>query len=75
MKLAPLLTLILELLSTLCGVFVPRIWYADRGKEWHDLCWGDVQLGLDESTGNEYIVYDKERQTKTRSGSNPRDTR
>lgn len=45
------------------------------GKECRDLCWGDVQLCLDEESGLEYVVYDKERQTKTRTGANPRDTR
>ncbi|XP_060588773.1 uncharacterized protein KIAA1958-like [Ruditapes philippinarum] len=45
------------------------------GKECHDLCWGDVQLCIDEVTGQEFLMYDKERQTKTRSGCNPRDTR
>jgi len=45
------------------------------GKECHDLCWGDIRLHQDESTGQEFLMYDKERQTKTRSGSNPRDTR
>ena len=45
------------------------------GKECHDLCWGDISLELDENSGEEFLLYNKERQTKTRSGSNPRDTR
>lgn len=45
------------------------------GKECHDLCWGDIQLCLDEASGTEYLLYDRERQTKTRTGANPRDTR
>lgn len=44
-------------------------------KECHDLCWGDIQLCVDEVSGQEYLLYDKERQTKTRSGLNPRDIR
>ena len=45
------------------------------GAEVHSLQWGDVQLGIDEETGDEYIVLNTERQTKTRSGINPKDTR
>lgn len=44
------------------------------GKETHDLKWGDIQLRADVD-GNEYLVYTQERQTKTRTGSNPRDVR
>ena len=44
------------------------------GKEQRDLCWGDIQL-LQASDGSEYLEYSTERQTKTRSGSDPRDTR
>ena len=45
------------------------------GKEIHQLCWGDIQLGLDDISGCEYISLTTERQTKTRSGDKPRDTR
>ena len=44
------------------------------GKETHDLRWGDVALRIDDD-GHEYIVYTQERQTKTRTGANPRDIR
>ena len=44
------------------------------GKETHDLKWGDIDLRSDED-GTEYIIYTQERQTKTRTGSNPRDVR
>ena len=44
------------------------------GKETHDLRWGDIKLRYDVD-GNEYIIYTQERQTKTRTGSNPRDVR
>ena len=44
------------------------------GKESHDLRWGDVELKTDDD-GSEYLVYTQERQTKTRTGSNPRDIR
>lgn len=43
-------------------------------KETHDLRWGDVELRSDVDD-NEYIVYTQERQTKTCTGSNPRDIR
>ncbi|XP_060566151.1 uncharacterized protein LOC132725108 [Ruditapes philippinarum] len=45
------------------------------GKEIHQLCWGDINIGLDEASGSEFISFTTERQTKTRSGDNPRDTR
>ncbi|XP_052216542.1 uncharacterized protein KIAA1958 homolog isoform X2 [Dreissena polymorpha] len=45
------------------------------GKEIHTLCWGDVSLGIDFETGEEFITFDTERQTKTRTGENPRDIR
>ena len=44
------------------------------GKETHDLKWGDIQLKSD-AEGQEYLVYILERQTKTRTGMNPRDVR
>ena len=44
------------------------------GKQRHDLRWGDVALRIDDD-GHEYIVYTQERQTKTRTGANPRDIR
>ena len=36
---------------------------------------GDVTLGVDFESGEEYITRDTERQTKTRTGENPRNTR
>ena len=46
------------------------------GKEHRDLCWGDIQLKEDISDGEatQYLEY-TERQTKTRTGENPRDIR
>ena len=44
------------------------------GKETHDLCLGDIELRSDVD-GAEYLVYTQERQTKTRTGSDPRDVR
>ena len=44
------------------------------GKEQRDLCWGDLQLKTD-SEGNRFVEFSKERQTKTRTGENPRNLR
>ena len=44
------------------------------GKEQRELRWGDVKL-KQTPDGKEYIEYSVERQTKTRTGSDPRDTR
>ena len=44
------------------------------GKEQRDLCWGDLQLKTD-SEGKRFIEFNKERQTKTRTGENPRNIR
>ena len=56
--------------------FICTIYFGMRtGKECHDLCLGDVALGLDEESVLEYLQCDKERQTKRRTGVNPRDTR
>ena len=44
------------------------------GKEQKDLCWGDLQLETD-SEGNRFVEFSKERQTKTRTGENPRNLR
>ena len=41
------------------------------GKEQRDLCWGDLQLKTD-SEGNRFVEFSKERQTRTRTGENPR---
>ena len=41
--------------------------------EHYEMQWGDVKLQID-SEGNEFLEYN-ERQTKTRTGVNPRDTR
>ena len=45
------------------------------GKETHNLKWGNIRLGLDPQSGSEYIQLDTERQTKTRTGEDPRNTR
>ena len=42
-------------------------------KEHRDMCWGDVQL-RQITNGEEFLEY-SERQTKTRTGENPRDVR
>ena len=44
------------------------------GKEHRGLCWGDILLKKDETGELEYLEY-TERQTKTRTGENPRDVR
>ena len=44
------------------------------GKEQRDLCWGDLQLKTD-SEGNRFVEFSKKRQTKTRTGENPRNLR
>jgi hypothetical protein len=44
------------------------------GKEHRDLCWGDIQLKKDENGELEYLEY-TERQTKARTGENPRNIR
>ena len=41
------------------------------GKELRDLCWGDLQLKTDWE-GNRFIEFNIERQTKRRTGENPR---
>ena len=43
-------------------------------KEHRDLCWGDLQLKTD-SEGSRFVEFSKERQTKTRTGENPRNLR
>ena len=43
------------------------------GQEHRDLKWGDITLEQDHN-GNEFLTY-SERQTKTRSGENPKDKR
>ena len=45
------------------------------GKEVHSLQWGDVTLCTDPDTGEEFIILNTERQTKTRTGIDPKDTR
>jgi len=60
------------LLSTIW--FNNTIHFGLRGsKEHRDTCWGDVQL-LQTTNGEEVLEY-SERQTKTRTGENPRDVR
>jgi hypothetical protein len=44
------------------------------GKEQRDLCWGDLELKVD-AEGVRYVQFSTERQTKTRTGENPRDVR
>ena len=44
------------------------------GKEQRELKWGDITLKTD-SSGKEYLEYSTERQTKTRPGDNPANTR
>ena len=44
------------------------------GKEQRDLKWGDIVLKVD-SAGKQYLEYSTERQTKTRPGDNPTNTR
>jgi hypothetical protein len=44
------------------------------GKEASTLKWGDIKLRSDTAHG-EYLIYDTERQTKTRSGAEPRNIR
>ena len=44
------------------------------GKEQRDLKWGDVLLKKD-TEGKEYLEYNTERQTKTRTGENPMNRR
>ncbi|CAB4013850.1 zinc finger MYM-type 2-like [Paramuricea clavata] len=44
------------------------------GKEQRDLSWGDLQLKTD-SSGTRFIQFTTERQTKTRTGENPRNRR
>ena len=44
------------------------------GKEQRDLCWGDLQLKT-HSEGNRFIEFNTERQTKTRTGKDPRNIR
>ena len=43
-------------------------------KEQRDLWWGDLQLKTD-SEGNRFVEFSQERQTKTRTGENPRNLR
>ena len=44
------------------------------GKEQRDLRWGDLQLKTD-SEGERFVEFSQERQTKTRTGENPRNVR
>ena len=44
------------------------------GKEQRDLCWGDLELNVD-AQGVRYVEFSTERQTKTRTGENPRNAR
>ncbi|XP_045163862.2 uncharacterized protein LOC123528196 [Mercenaria mercenaria] len=54
--------------------FYNTVHFGLRGcAEHRDMCWGDINLKEDEN-GNEYLEF-TERQTKTRTGENPRDVR
>ena len=54
--------------------FVNTVHFGLRAADEHRyMCWGDVTLRKD-SNKQEYLMFD-ERQTKTRSGANPRDVR
>ena len=54
--------------------FNNTIHFGFRGwKEHREMCWGDVNL-CQTSTGQEYLEFN-ERETKTRSGNNPRNVR
>ena len=54
--------------------FNNTIHFSLRGcKEHRDMCWSDVQL-RQTTSGEEFLEY-SERQTKTRTGENPRDVR
>lgn len=54
--------------------FYNTIHFGLRGSDEHrDMCWGDINLCTD-SNGQEYLDF-TERQTKTRTGANPRDVR
>lgn len=44
------------------------------GKEQRDLCWGDLELKVDAQVVR-YVEFCTERQTKTRTGENPRNIR
>ena len=44
-------------------------------KEHYTLMWGDVKQKYDDQEQLEYLVYDTERQTKTRTGTDPRNIR
>lgn len=54
--------------------FYNTVHFGLRGCQEHrDMCWGDITLKSDEN-GHEYLEF-TERQTKTRTGANPRDIR
>lgn len=54
--------------------FLNTVHFGMRGVTEHrDMCWGDIKLCKD-SENNEYIEF-RERQTKTRPGSNPKNVR
>lgn len=56
--------------------FVCATYFGMRtGTEIHNLKWGDINIGLDEGSGREYLQLCTERQTKTRTGVNARDIR
>ena len=44
------------------------------GQEQRDLCWGDLQLKTN-ADGLRYVKFSTERQTKTRTGENPKNVR
>ena len=44
------------------------------GREQYQLRWGDIELCTDEN-GDKYIQHTRERQTKTRTGTDPKSNR
>lgn len=56
--------------------FVCATYFGMRtGTEIRNMKWGDVSLDVDPCSGRQFITLSKERQTKTRTGANVRDTR
>ncbi len=54
--------------------FICTVYFGMRtGQETHKLRWGDISLKEDEN--GKYLLYDTERQTKTRTGANAGDVR
>ena len=62
-----------SLQNTLWYIFVSQFGMRP-GVEIKNLCWGDISTGCDPD-GAEFLIFKQERQTKTRTGMNPRDIR